>query len=144
MKVEGKNMYINESKIKVRYVETDQMGIVHHSNYYAWFEVGRGDYIKKVGMTYRDMEEKGVMLPLVESSCKYIEGAKYEDELIIQTFIEEMSGAKIVFNYNVVREKDNKIIAKGSTKHAFVNDEFKIINIKRKMPELWSELEKLC
>jgi acyl-CoA thioester hydrolase len=133
----------NETKIKVRYVETDQMGIVHHSNYYAWFEVGRGEFIKGAGMTYRDMEEQGIMLPLLESSCKYIEGAKYDDELIIQTWIKEMNGVKIIFNYNVVRERDNKIIAKGSTKHAFVNNEFKIINIKKVNPDMWSKLQEI-
>ncbi|WP_035288933.1 thioesterase family protein [Clostridium sp. KNHs214] len=136
-------MYINETNIEVRYVETDKMGIVHHSNYYAWFEVGRGAFIKGADMTYRDMENYGVMLPVLESGCKYIEGAKYEDELIIQTWIEEMNGAKLVFNYNVIRKEDSKIIAKGSTKHAFVNSDFRIINIKKKMPELWNKLEKL-
>lgn len=136
-------MYINETKIKVRYVETDQMGIVHHSNYYAWFEVGRGEFITNADMTYRDMEEQGVMLPVLESSCKYIEGAKYEDKLIIQTWIEEMSGAKVIFNYNVIRETDNRILAKGSTKHAFVNNEFKIINVKKANSEIWIKLEKL-
>ncbi|MFD3156222.1 acyl-CoA thioesterase [Haloimpatiens sp. FM7330] len=133
-------MYLNETKIKVRYVETDKMGIVHHSNYYAWFEVGRGEFIASIGMTYSDMEKEGIMLPLVESYCKYIEGAKYEDELIIQTWVKDMNGAKIVFNYNVVREKDKKIIAKGSTTHPFVNNDFKIINIKKKKPEMWQKL----
>lgn len=136
-------MYINECKVKVRYVETDQMGIVHHSNYYAWFEVGRGEFIVEGGMTYRDMEELGVMMPVLESHCKYIEGAKYEDDLIIQTWIEEMNGAKVIFAYNVVRGKDKKIIAKGSTKHAFVDNNFKIVNIKKKNPDIWSKLEKL-
>ncbi|MGV8984198.1 acyl-CoA thioesterase, partial [Clostridium sp.] len=65
-------MYINETKVKVRYVETDQMGIVHHSNYYAWFEVGRGEYITQIGMTYSEMEENNIMIPVLESSCKYI------------------------------------------------------------------------
>ena len=137
------DMYTNETKIKVRYVETDQMGIVHHSNYYAWFEVGRGEYITEIGMTYSEMEENNIMIPVVESSCKYIEGAKYDDILIIQTFMQSLNGAKVIFNYNVVREEDGKIIAKGSTTHAFVNEKFRVVNLKKANKEMWSRLEKL-
>lgn len=136
-------MHINETKLKVRYVETDQMGIVHHSNYYAWFEVGRTEFIEESGISYREMEAQNVLIPLVESRCKYITGAKYEDIVIIKTWIEELNGAKIVFSYEVIREADNAQLAKGSTTHAFVNKEFKIINLKRKNPEIWSSIEKL-
>ena len=136
-------MYINETKLKVRYVETDQMGIVHHSNYYAWFEVGRTEYITEIGMTYKEMEEKSIMLPVVESSCRYMEGAKNEDLLIIQTFIKELNGAKVIFNYNVVRATDGKILAKGSTIHAFVNEKFRIINLKKTNTDIWSRFQKL-
>lgn len=136
-------MYVSDTKIKVRYVETDQMGVVHHSNYFAWFELGRGDYIAAADMTYSYMESIGIMIPVLEGHCKYITGAKYEDELIIQTSVIEMNRAKVIFAYNVVRQKDNKIIAKGSTKHAFVNEDFKIINIKKQHPEIWDKLQKL-
>ena len=135
-------MYIHENKIKVRYVETDQMGIVHHSKYYPWFEIARGEFITKIGMTYREIEEQGILMPVLESSCKYIEGAKYEDNLVIQSWISEFNPVKIIFNYNVIREEDNKIIAKGSTKHTFVNEDFKIVNIKKVKPEIFSRLEK--
>lgn len=137
-------MYINRTKIKVRYVETDQMGIVHHSNYYAWFEVGRTEFITESGMSYSEMESKKLLLTVVESGCRYIEGAKYEDELIIETFIEKLSGAKVIFNYNVIREKDNKLLAKGTTTHAFVNDSFKVINLKKKNTNIWSKLKELA
>jgi acyl-CoA thioester hydrolase len=139
----GVFMYVNETKIKVRYVETDQMGIVHHSNYYAWFEVGRTEFIAASGMNYRDMEKEGVLIPLVESSCKYIQGAKYEDVIIIETWIEYLNGAKVVFSYNVIRDEDRKLLAKGSTTHAFVNKEFKIINLKKKNEGMWKVLEEL-
>ncbi len=139
----GLFMYIHETKLKVRYVETDQMGVVHHSKYYPWFEMARGEYITKIGMTYGGMEEEGIMMPVLESWCKYIDGAKYEDELIIKVWIEEMNPVKMVFNYHVVREEDNKIIAKGSTKHTFVDKNFKIVNIKKVKPEMWEKLEKI-
>ncbi|KZL94518.1 acyl-CoA thioesterase [Clostridium magnum] len=136
-------MYISETKLKVRYVETDRMGIVHHSNYYAWFEVGRGDFITKSGMTYSDMEKQGVMMPLVETYCKYYEGAKYDDDIIIQTSIGEMNPVKVIFNYNVIRELDGKLLANGKTTQAFVNNQFKIINLKKVHSELWEKLENL-
>ncbi|MCB2294071.1 acyl-CoA thioesterase [Clostridium algoriphilum] len=136
-------MYVNETKLKVRYVETDKMGIVHHSNYYAWFEVGRTEYITAIGMTYKEMEQSGIMLPVVESSCKYKKGAKNEDILIIETFMKELNGAKVIFNYNVVREDDGKILAKGSTTHAFVNERFRIVNLKKTNIKVWSRFQKL-
>lgn len=136
-------MYISETKLKVRYVETDRMGIVHHSNYYAWFEVGRGDFIIKSGMTYSDMEKQGVMMPLVETYCKYYEGAEYEDNIIIQTSIGEMSPVKVIFNYNVIREADGKLLAKGKTTQTFVNNQFKIVNLKKVHSELWEKLQNL-
>lgn len=136
-------MIISETKIRVRYVETDQMGIVHHSNYYAWYEVGRTEFMIQEGFSYKKMEACGLMNPLTESHCKYIEGAKYEDDLIIQTWIEDLSGAKVVFAYNVIRESDEKVIAKGSTKHAFVNNDFKIINIKKTHPDIWSMFQRV-
>jgi len=136
-------MYTNEAKIRVRYVETDKMGIVHHSHYYDWFEVGRTEFIKHCGMGYGDMEAANVMMPLIESHCKYMEGAKYEDDITIETKIESMNGAKVIFIYSAIRDLDKKILAKGCTVHAFVNEEFKIINIKKKKPEIWEKLQML-
>lgn len=134
-------MYINNTKITVRYVETDQMGIVHHSNYYTWFEVGRTEFIKESGMTYADMETEKIMIPVVESGCRYIEGAKYEDDLIIESYIDKLSPAKVVFNYNVIREKDGKVLARGTTTHAFVYAEnFRVINLRKKKPNMWEKL----
>lgn len=83
------------------------------------------------------------MFPLVESSCKYIQGAKYEDELLIKTWIKELTPVKAEFNYSVIREKDQKEIAKGSTLHAFVDNDFKIINLKKKHTEIFEKLQSL-
>lgn len=136
-------MYINETKIKVRYVETDKMNVVHHSNYLIYFEVGRTEFITKCGMSYSEIEERGIMIPLAESNCKYIQGAKYEDELIVKTWIKELTPVKVEFNYSVIREKDQKEIAKGSTLHAFVNSDFKITNLKKKHPDILEKLQLL-
>ena len=129
--------------MKVRYVETDKMNVVHHSNYLIYFEAGRTEFINKCGMSYSEMEEEGIMIPLTESNCKYIQGAKYEDELIIKTWIKELTPVKVEFNYSVIREKDQKEIAKGSTLHAFVNNNFKITNLKKKHPDILEKLQLL-
>lgn len=136
-------MYISETKIVVRYAETDQMGIVHHSNYLIWFEAGRTDFVKESKISYSEMEKEGILIPLAESNCKYIIGAKYEDELIIKTWIKELTPVKVEFNYSVIREKDKKEIAKGSTMHVFVSKDFKIINLKKSNPLMFEKLQSL-
>lgn len=136
-------LYINETNVVVRYAETDKMGIVHHSNYYIYFEEARTQFVKKIGISYSQMEKNGIMFPLVESNCRYIQGAKYEDELIIKTWIKELTPVKAEFNYSVIRENDQKEIAKGRTLHTFVNNNFKIINLKKKHTELFEKLQSL-
>lgn len=132
------------SKLKVRYAETDCMGVVHHSNYYVYFEAAREDLIQEIGMTYKELEDLGIMMPLVETHCRYIEAAKYADILIIETKVEELSQVKLKLGYEVRRESDNKIIAKGYTLQTFVDKEnFKIVNLKTQRPELWACLNKI-
>jgi acyl-CoA thioester hydrolase len=137
-------MYKSTTKLKVRYAETDQMGIVHHSNYYVYFETAREDFIIGSGISYKDIEDMGIMMPLIETQCKYIQGAKYADNLIIETTLEELTPIKVTLQYKVIREIDDKLIAEGKTVQAFVNKEsFKILNIRRKNLDFWSKLEKL-
>lgn len=136
-------MYINETKITVRYAETDKMGIVHHSNYYIYFEEARTEFIKNIGISYSEIEKNNIMFPLIESKCKYIQGAKYEDELIIKTWMEEFTPVKAKFKYMAIRENDQKKIAQGSTLHTFVNNDFKIINLRKKHTRLFEKLQSL-
>lgn len=136
-------MYIDKISLVVRYAETDKMGIVHHSNYYIWFEMARSEFIKKIGINYSELEEENIMMPLVETHCKYYEGAKYDDKIRIETNVEELTPVKVIFAYNVIREKDNKLLAKGKTVQAFVNQNFKIINLKKNYNELWEKLQLL-
>jgi acyl-CoA thioester hydrolase len=137
-------MYKSTTNLTVRYAETDQMGIVHHSNYYVYFETAREDFIAGAGISYKDMEDQGIMMPLVETQCRYTEGAKYADKLIIETMIEELSPAKVALQYNVIREADGKILSRGKTVQAFVDrTSFRIINLKKKYPDIWAKLESL-
>lgn len=137
-------MYRSVTELKVRYAETDQMGIVHHSNYYVYFEAAREDFIAGAGISYADMENRGIMMPLVETQCKYHEGAKYDDIIEIHTTIEELSPVKVSLQYETIRKRDGKVLAKGKTVQTFVDKEkFKIINLKRVYPDIWDRLEKL-
>ncbi|NFC48780.1 acyl-CoA thioesterase [Clostridium botulinum] len=138
-------MYINRTETTVRYVETDQMGVVHHSNYYPWFEMGRTEFTKVTGMKYTDIENIGVMMPLTESYCKYIKPAKYEDEIIIETSIEKLTPVKIIFSYKVIKKENNELLAKGNTTQAFVDkNTFRVMNLKQCNEELWNKLMEVC
>lgn len=130
--------------IRVRYAETDQMGIVHHANYYIYFEAAREDLIKEIGIRYSELENMGVMMPLVETQCRYMKGAKYDEELIVETSVDTLTPVKIVITYNVKDKNSGEFIAKGKTTQAFVNkNSFKIINMKKENPEIWAKIEKL-
>ena len=131
---------ITETRLTVRYAETDMMGIVHHSRYYPWFEVARTEFIKNSGMSYSEMEEMGVLLPLTETGCKYIHGLRYEDEVLIKCRLSELRVVRCQFDYEVYKLPDMQLVSKGHTCHGFVNKDFKPINLKKTYPEL---LEKL-
>ena len=139
-----KYMYKSKTNIRVRYVETDQMGIVHHSNYYVYFEVAREDFIKGAGIEYRKMEAEGIMMPLIETHCRYYEAARYYDELEIETYMSEMSAVKVIIEYIVKRKNDGALIAKGKTVQAFVDSStFKVMNLKKINNALWNKMKSL-
>ena len=116
------------TKIKVRYCETDQMRVVHHANYYNWFEVGRTEFLEDLGYPYAKLEQEGTMLPVLETHCCYKNSAKYGDELTIIVKLDYLKGIRTSFSYQVVRESDNKQIAEGSTVHTFLDKQFKPVN----------------
>lgn len=130
-----------ETVIRARYAETDQMGIIYHSNYFVWFEIGRTEFFKKLGMDYKELEEKNVLLPVIDVGCQYIQSAKYDDEIIIKTKLIFLKGVRLTFNYEVIRKKDNELLAKGHTTHAFVTKELKPVNLRKKLPEVWEALK---
>lgn len=140
---EVEEMKVFETEIKVRYSETDQMGIVHHSRYYPWFELARTEMFEELGYGYDQMEQDGLMLPLAESSCKYIKGAKYPEVLTIKTHIESFNGVKIIFIYEVFRKSDGVLIAQGKTIQAVVGMDFRLVNVKKARPELYELIQGL-
>lgn len=131
---------VTETRLTVRYAETDMMGIVHHSRYYPWFEVARTEFIKRSGISYTEMENMGVLLPLTETGCKYIKGLKYEDEVLIKCKLSVLSIVRCRFEYEVYKLPEMELMSHGHTCHGFVDKEFKPINLKKKYPELWTIL----
>lgn len=135
----------SRTKITVRYAETDKMGVAHHSCYPIWFEAGRTDYIKMYGISYTEIEEEGVIMPLTDLSCKYIRSARYEDNLIIRTKVMTLSAARISFSYTVKRINEDNTeteLAYGVTEHGFIDREtFRPVNLKKRLPKLYEEIK---
>lgn len=113
-------MYISETHLRVRYGETDQMGYVYYGNYASYFEVARVESLRQLGMTYKELEEMGVMLPVLENKSKYLAPALYDDHLRIVTSIKEKPGVRIRFEYEIFNEA-GKMLHQGETLLAFVN-----------------------
>jgi acyl-CoA thioester hydrolase len=97
------------------------MGVVYHSNYFIWMEIGRTELFRKVNISYKEIEKKGILLPVVEASCKYKTSAKYDDIIIIKVKIKKLSAVKAVIAYEMFRKKDQVLIAKGETIHGIIN-----------------------
>lgn len=132
-----------ETKVEVRYGETDKMGVVYHARYFPWFEIAREKFIESYGMRYADLEHRGVMMPLVDCYCKFIKGAMYGDTVTIGIEPKKIGVAKCEFSYTVTRESDGELLAVGSTKHGFVDFDFKPVNIKKRYPDIYSVFEKM-
>ena len=106
------------SRVRVRYAETDTMGVVYYANYFVWFEVGRTDLLRGAGWSYRDMETDGYLLPVLEANCVYRQSARYDDELDVRTTGALLSPVRVKFVYDVVRPIDDMLLATGFTVHA--------------------------
>jgi len=107
--------------LRVRYGDTDQMGFAYYANYLRWFEIGRAELMRSLGKSYRDVEADGVTLPVVEARCHYLEPARYDDALAIETGVLTLRRASVRFAYRVVREADGALLAHGETAHAFLD-----------------------
>ena len=127
----------HETEVRVRYAETDQMGIAHHSNYLIWFEAGRSDLCRARGFSYKEMEEQnGALLVVAESYVRYKSPAFYEDILTIRTSIGEVRSRSIRFTYEVYRASDEMLLAEGETLHLVTDGDQKV----RTIPEVFKRL----
>jgi acyl-CoA thioester hydrolase len=106
------------SRIRVRYADTDKMGVVYYANYFVWFEVGRTDLLRTSGWSYREMEADGFSLPVIEAHCVFRESARYDDEVEVRTTGVLLSPVRVQFMYEIVRVADEAMLATGNTVHA--------------------------
>lgn len=114
---------------KVRFVETDMMGVAHHSNYFRWFEMGRVEYLRQVGIYLNELMAAGIVFPITNVDCQYRASAKFDDYILIETTLAEVSRAKMVFRYDVRREADGVLLAAGHTTNVFTDHDGKIIRL---------------
>ncbi|MCL2042107.1 MAG: acyl-CoA thioesterase [Bacteroidales bacterium] len=115
-------MIVHETELRVQYYETDQMGVVHHSNYIRYFEVGRTELIRRLGMSYRELEDSGTVMPITNVEVRYFYPARYDEMIRIKIVVKEMPKVRMVFHYEIYNET-GKLLADGSTTLAFLNKE---------------------
>ncbi len=113
------------ARIRVRYAETDQMGVVYYGNYMTWFEIGRAEMLRSLGLSYQQMEQDGAVLPVAKASCRYRMPARYDDEIQIRTRCIALRGALVTFGYRIMRhvggEDEHVLLAEGETTHVVVD-----------------------
>ena len=126
----------HETLVRVRYSETDKMGIVYYANYLVWFEIGRTDYCRARGFSYRDMEEnEDAFLVVAEAYCRYKAAAYYDDELIVRTHITELRKRSLRFGYEIVRASNGQVVAEGETGHVVTDSSGRV----RSFPEGYAQ-----
>lgn len=133
-------MVTHNTNLRVRYQETDKMGVVYNANYFVWFEVGRTEYYRSLGMSYNQMEQRGIMLPVIEANCKYKRPATYDDYITVETTIAKLTPVRIRFSYHIKREEE--LLVTGFTEHAFVDSNGRPINVSKAFPDIWGVLTK--
>jgi acyl-CoA thioester hydrolase len=133
--------FLSASEVRVRYEETDQMGVVHHAKYINWFEVGRTDLLRKLGTDYREVEQEGLLLPVLHVDCTYKVPARYDDIIVIHTGLSSYSGVKLSFAYDIRR--GDEVLASGKTYHCWTNKDLKPIPLRSVWPELHASIDAL-
>jgi len=126
------------STLRVRYAETDKMGVVYYANYLVWFEVARTDLLRSLGWSYREMEIAGISLPVIEAHCNYLRPARYDDEIEVKTEGRMLSPVRMEFDYQVVRSQDGTIAAEGKTVHAALDASGKPCRLPARVREVFA------
>jgi acyl-CoA thioester hydrolase len=130
---EEKSVNSHETRLRVRYAETDQMGVVYYANYLIWMEVGRAEYFRAAGGRYRDMEvDDGIRLAVVEAHCRYLRPARYDQEIAVKTWIANTSRRAVVFQYEISDAHSGRQLAAGETKHVFLGADMRPVKLPEK------------
>jgi acyl-CoA thioester hydrolase len=128
---------VNETRIRVRYAETDQMGVVYHSNHFIWFEVGRVELLRQLGFSYKEMErEDGCFIAVADARCRYKAPVLYDDEVVVRTWLKNVRDKMIHFGYELLRAGSGELLAEGETTHIVANAQMK----PRALPEKYMKV----
>jgi acyl-CoA thioester hydrolase len=131
---------VNETRIRVRYAETDQMGIVYHANHFIWFEVGRVELLRQLGFSYKDMEEHDkCFIAVVDARCRYKAPARYDDEIIVRTWLKNIRESVIHFGYELVRVEGGSVLAEGETTHIVADAQMRKTALPEKYMKVFRE-----
>jgi acyl-CoA thioester hydrolase len=126
--------------VRVRYAETDQMGVVYHANYFIWFEVGRVELLRQLGFSYRDMEQNdGCFIAVVDARCRYKAPARYDDEIIVRILMKNVRESLVHFGYELVRVSDGLLLAEGETTHIVTDEKMKVRTIPDKYVKVFRD-----
>lgn len=137
---ENHHRCVNETRLRVRYAETDQMGVVYHSNHLIWFEIGRVELMRQLGFSYRDMErDDKCFIAVAEARCRYRAPIYYDDEVIVRTKLTNVRESVVHFRYELVRCGNGVLLAEGETVHIVTDGNFKIIAIPEKYLKVFRE-----
>ena len=141
-------MPVSQTRIRVRYAETDQMGVVYYANFFVWFEVGRVELLRQLGFEYKQMEaEDDCHFPVVEANCRYKSPARYDDELLLETSILAMRRSVIRFGYRLLRpekeQNEMKLLAEGETTHVTVNRSLHKVSLPKKYADVLAQFSSL-
>jgi acyl-CoA thioester hydrolase len=124
---------VNETRVRVRYAETDQMGVVYHSNHFIWFEVGRVELMRQMGFAYRDIERnEGCFIAVAEAKCQYRSPVFYDEEVVVRTWLKAVRNSVIVFSYELVRAGTDTLLAEGETLHIVTDSNMKLTKLPQK------------
>jgi len=129
----------SETEIRVRYQETDQMGIAYHANYFIWFEVGRTEFFRQLGLSYKEFEKNSIYLPVIKISAEFKNPAYYDDVIKIVSRVNYLQEVRIAFEYRLYR--DQELLAVGNSEHAFVNGQGRPLALKRQNPFIWKRMQ---
>jgi acyl-CoA thioester hydrolase len=136
----GSRAIINETRIRVRYAETDQMGVVYHANHFIWFEVGRVELLRQLGFSYKDMEEQdNCFIAVVDARCRYKAPAVYDDEIIVRTRLKNIRESMIHFGYELLRVVDGALLAEGETTHIVADAQMQKTTLPEKYMKVFRE-----
>ncbi|EKP94368.1 acyl-CoA thioesterase [Thermaerobacter subterraneus] len=130
-------------RLRVRYGETDRMGRAYYARYFDWFTDGRTELIRRLGLSYRRLEDEGVFLPVLEATCRYLRPVDYDDELELDVELVRLTPTRMDFAYRLRAAGSAQVVAEGETRHAFIDTRGRPINLRKARPKIWAQLEGL-